>query len=86
MLSLRGWHVLCHEMRDSTRKVRKQKNFPLYAPQRLHKAVVTQNCAILSKSGVHPQAMHQAFPLTCPSHSLLSCSILPACLKSKAFF
>ena len=53
-----------------------------FHPSRAHIVVAAHNCEISLRSGVHPHS----FPLTNPSHSLLSCTILSACLTSKPIF
>ena len=51
--------------------------------QGLHIAVVTHNCSISSRSGVHPLDYMPCIPLTKTCHSHLYCTILLGYLTSK---
>ena len=52
----------------------------------LHKAVASHNYSISSRSRVHSPRYAHELPLTNPRHTLLSCTILLACLTSKPLF
>ena len=87
-----SYHEMSYSKRGTKlKKEKKNRKYPPLCPiscrlsyrwtstlQGLHIAVATHHCSILSKSGVHPPATPNAFPLTNPHHSLLSWTILPA--------
>ena len=67
--------------RETKLKKQEKQNFTLYALQGLHIALASRQTQEFI-----PRAISHAFPLTNPRHSLLSWTILLACLTSKPLF